>query len=48
MPDGLLLSKNWSLRGGLISREQLDAKTAEYATGVYDDHDHHHDPPTRW
>ena len=32
---------------GLISREQLDAKTTEYATGMYDDHDHHHDPPTR-
>lgn len=26
---------------GLISREQLDARTAEYA--IHDDHDHHHD-----
>ncbi|MYC12726.1 MAG: nitrile hydratase accessory protein [Gemmatimonadetes bacterium] len=25
---------------GLISREQLDARTAEYASGI---HDHHHD-----
>ena len=26
---------------GLISREQLDARTAEYA--IHDHHDHHHD-----
>ena len=32
---------------GLISREQLDARTAEYAAGMYDEHEHHHDPPTR-
>ena len=25
---------------GLISREQLDARTAEYAAGIHDDHDH--------
>ena len=25
---------------GLISREQLDARIAEYATGIHDDHDH--------
>lgn len=25
---------------GLISREQLDARTAEYAAGMYDEHDH--------
>ncbi|MCE2450334.1 MAG: nitrile hydratase accessory protein [Candidatus Latescibacteria bacterium] len=25
---------------GLISREQLDAKTAECAAGIHDDHDH--------
>ena len=25
---------------GLISREQLDAKTAEYAAGLHDDHEH--------
>ena len=25
---------------GLISREQLDAKTAECAAGLHDDHDH--------
>lgn len=24
----------------LISREQLDARTAEYASGIHDDHDH--------
>ena len=28
---------------GLISREQLDAKTAEYASGIHDHHGHHHD-----
>ena len=28
---------------GLISREQLDARTAEYASGIHDHHDHHHD-----
>ena len=28
---------------GLISREQLDTRTAEYAAGMYDNHDHHHD-----
>ena len=26
---------------GLISREQLDARTAEYASGIHDHHDHH-------
>ena len=25
---------------GLLSREQLDAKTAEYAAGIDDDHEH--------
>ena len=25
---------------GLLSREQLDAKTAEYAAGIHDDHEH--------
>ena len=25
---------------GLIRREQLDARTAEYAAGIHDDHDH--------
>ena len=25
---------------GLLSREQLDARTAEYAAGTHDDHDH--------
>ena len=25
---------------GLLSREQLDAKTAEYAAGIHDDHGH--------
>ena len=28
---------------GLISREQLDAKIAAYASGIYDGQDHHHD-----
>ena len=28
---------------GLISREQLDARTAEYTSGIHDDHDHPHD-----
>ena len=28
---------------GLISREQLNARTAEYATGIHHHHDHHHD-----
>ena len=28
---------------GLISREQLDVRTAEYASGIHDHHDHHHD-----
>ena len=28
---------------GLISREQLDARIAEYASGIHDHHDHHHD-----
>ena len=25
---------------GLLSREQLDARIAEYAAGIHDDHDH--------
>lgn len=32
---------------GLITSEELEARTAEYASGAYDDHDHHgpHETP---
>ena len=32
---------------GLVTSEELEARTAEYASGIYDDHDHHgpHETP---
>ncbi len=29
---------------GLVTPEELDTRTAEYASGLYDDHDDHHGP----
>ena len=29
---------------GLVTPEELEARTAEYASGVHDDHAHHHGP----